>query len=61
MEGGPWTFDSHMLLLHRLQPRDVPKQIQLFYVDLWVHVHDLLIGFMALTLKSYLRRREEKP
>ncbi|KAL4346489.1 hypothetical protein GQ457_17G012780 [Hibiscus cannabinus] len=44
---GPWFFNSHMLLLHRLVVGDDPMSVLLNFLDLWILVHDLPIGFMA--------------
>lgn len=30
LEGGPWTFDNQLLILHKLKPGDIPTSIPLF-------------------------------
>lgn len=43
--GGPWTFNSHLLILHRLQNDEDPKTVPLFTVNFWVLIKELPIGF----------------
>ncbi|XVF76242.1 hypothetical protein PTKIN_Ptkin13bG0250500 [Pterospermum kingtungense] len=38
LEGGPWSLDNHLLVVHQLQPGDVPTMVPL--------VHKLPIGYM---------------
>ncbi|XP_039025770.1 uncharacterized protein LOC120159196 [Hibiscus syriacus] len=45
--GGPWNFNSHLLILHRLSAGDDPLAILLVFLDYWVLVHDVPIGFMS--------------
>ncbi|EEF35176.1 conserved hypothetical protein [Ricinus communis] len=47
MEGGPWTFDNHMLILHHLQQGEISSNILLFYIAVWVQIHELPIGCMS--------------
>ncbi|XVF47801.1 hypothetical protein PTKIN_Ptkin03bG0140100 [Pterospermum kingtungense] len=47
VEGGLWSFDNHMLILHQLKSGDVLELIPLFLVNYWVHVYKLPVGFMA--------------
>nr|DAD30367.1 TPA_asm: hypothetical protein HUJ06_009218 [Nelumbo nucifera] len=54
LEGGPWTYDNHVLLLHHLKPGEIPNQIPLFHVDYWVQVYDLLVGFMSVNMEKQL-------
>jgi hypothetical protein len=46
LNGGPWTFDNNMLILERVQLGMQIEQIPLTYVNMWVQVHDLPMGFM---------------
>ncbi|KAG8478077.1 hypothetical protein CXB51_027372 [Gossypium anomalum] len=43
--GGPWNFNSHLLILQKLHDGDNPKTIPLNTVDFWVLVQDLPHGF----------------
>ncbi|KAL4336080.1 hypothetical protein GQ457_07G008640 [Hibiscus cannabinus] len=42
---GPWFFNYHMLLLHHLVAMEDPMSVPLHFLDLWVLLHDLPIGF----------------
>ena len=54
IEGAPWTFDSHLLLVHRLKLGEVPYLIQLFNADIWVQVYGLPIGIMLTTINKQI-------
>ncbi|MBA0632475.1 hypothetical protein Godav_001205 [Gossypium davidsonii] len=41
----PWTFNNHLLVLHRLRKGEDPNFVPLVFVEFWVQVHDLLPGF----------------
>ncbi|MBA0783464.1 hypothetical protein Gotri_001173 [Gossypium trilobum] len=43
--GSPWTFNNHLLVLHRLRKGEDPNFVPLVFVEFWVQVHDLLPGF----------------
>ncbi|KAL4284306.1 hypothetical protein GQ457_16G020350 [Hibiscus cannabinus] len=45
--GGPWNFNSHLLVLHRLQEGDDPLNVPLFHVDFWLFVHNVPHAFMS--------------
>jgi hypothetical protein len=47
LQGGPWMFDNHMLILERVQLGVQIENIPLHHVDFWVQVHDLPVGFMV--------------
>ncbi|MBA0659642.1 hypothetical protein Goklo_011754 [Gossypium klotzschianum] len=47
IKNGPWNFNSHLLILHRLQQGEDPLSVQLHWVDFWILIHDLPIGFIA--------------
>ncbi|KAH1083167.1 hypothetical protein J1N35_022928 [Gossypium stocksii] len=47
MSQTPWTFNSHFLLLHRLKDGEYLNLVLLVYVDFWVQVHDLPLGFFS--------------
>lgn len=36
LKGGPWTFDSHLLILERVRLGVQIKNIPLFHVEFWV-------------------------
>ncbi|MBA0792840.1 hypothetical protein Gohar_017303, partial [Gossypium harknessii] len=45
--GGHWSFNSHLLIMHRLKGGGDPMVVPLFTVDFWVLVHDLPHSFMS--------------
>ncbi|MBA0703246.1 hypothetical protein Goari_027523 [Gossypium aridum] len=47
MKNGPWNFNSHLLILDQLKMGDDPLTVQLHWVDFWLLIHDLYLGFMA--------------
>ena len=47
VDSGPWSFDNHTLLVHRLKENEQPGQVLLFNVDFWVQVYKLPIGFVS--------------
>lgn len=34
LEGGPWTFDNHLLILTRLKPGLIPTNVPLVHIDI---------------------------
>ena len=54
VNGGPWTFNQHLLITNRLKVGDNPSQIPLFYSDFWIQVYDLSCGFMSEKLVKKL-------
>ncbi|XVF47205.1 hypothetical protein PTKIN_Ptkin03bG0090400 [Pterospermum kingtungense] len=47
VEGGPWSYDNYILLLHHMKDGEIPSQVPLVYVDFWVHIYDLPIGYIS--------------
>lgn len=45
-KGGPWTFDSHLLIMERVQLGMQIENIPLNQVEFWVQVHHLPAGLM---------------
>ncbi|CAN0880699.1 hypothetical protein LINGRAHAP2_LOCUS13803 [Linum grandiflorum] len=41
IDGGPWSFDDHMLLTHELQQGETPKHVSINRMAFWVQVHQL--------------------
>ncbi|XVF67588.1 hypothetical protein PTKIN_Ptkin10aG0133100 [Pterospermum kingtungense] len=54
LEGGPWTFDSHLLILHQLKPGEIPNRVPLNFVDYWVQVYNLPVGCMSESIGKQL-------
>ncbi|GMI67915.1 hypothetical protein HRI_000460800 [Hibiscus trionum] len=47
MEGSPWFFNNHLLLMHRLLPGEDPLLVSLDHAYFWVQIHDLPPGLMS--------------
>jgi hypothetical protein len=46
LNGGPWSFDNNTLILERVDIRMQVEHIPLYFVNMWVQVHDLPMGLM---------------
>ncbi|PPS16181.1 hypothetical protein GOBAR_AA04400 [Gossypium barbadense] len=55
IQGSPWTFNNHLLVFHQLEKGEDPLQVLLYYVDFWVQVHDLPLGFYNKQLAGQFR------
>ncbi|XP_074344237.1 uncharacterized protein LOC141683421 [Apium graveolens] len=47
VNGGPWSFDSALLVLNVIKPGEDPTKVALFEVDFWIQIHDLPVGYMS--------------
>ncbi|XP_074376703.1 uncharacterized protein LOC141718222 [Apium graveolens] len=45
--GGPWSFDSAMLVLNKIPLGEEPLNVSLWFLEVWIQIHDLPKGFMA--------------
>ncbi|MBA0557588.1 hypothetical protein Golob_014646 [Gossypium lobatum] len=54
IEGGPWTFNNHLLVFHCLLEGVDPLQVPLFSMDFWIQIHDLSNGLFNETMQSNL-------
>ncbi|GAU16656.1 hypothetical protein TSUD_326060 [Trifolium subterraneum] len=52
LKGGPWTFDSFTLIIHRVKIGVALQDIPIFHVNFWVQIHDVPLGMM---LETYMR------
>ncbi|MBA0553787.1 hypothetical protein Golob_012936, partial [Gossypium lobatum] len=52
--GSPWTFNNHLLVLHRMVAREKPLQVPLLLVCFWVQVHELPPSFFSEQLARQL-------
>ncbi|KAG8481469.1 hypothetical protein CXB51_026220 [Gossypium anomalum] len=57
----PWNFNSHLLELHRLYEREDPMTIQLYWVDFWMLIYDLLHGLMSTAVAKQLGKEARSP
>lgn len=44
LEGSPWTFGNHPIIIHRLKVGEVPLQVPLDKIAFWVQIHNLPVG-----------------
>ena len=42
LEGGPWSFDNHLLILHHLKPEKPPSEVPLVFSKFRICVYGLL-------------------
>ncbi|MBA0851998.1 hypothetical protein Goshw_030374, partial [Gossypium schwendimanii] len=47
VNGAPWTFNNHLLVLHRLEIGEDPVKVPLIFVNFRVQVHELLMGLFS--------------
>lgn len=47
VEGSPWPFDNSLLVFACLSSGIVPSTVPLFYLDIWVTVYDIPIGYFS--------------
>ncbi|KAK5811963.1 hypothetical protein PVK06_027355 [Gossypium arboreum] len=47
IDGNPWTFNKHILVLHRLKSGEDPLRVPLYSVNYWVQIHDLTMILMS--------------
>jgi 14-3-3 protein epsilon len=55
LNGGPWHFENHMLVLHEVKEGYLFNQIPLNHVDMWVQIHHLPAGFMTQRIGEQMR------
>lgn len=54
LNGGPWSFDNMMLVLAVIPPCENPVKVPLYFINMWIQVHDLPSGFMTETVGKQL-------
>lgn len=47
LDGAPWSFGAHPLVLHCLRVGDIPQHVPLDHIPFWVHIHGLPVGFFS--------------
>lgn len=47
INGGPWTFEQHLLIFTKLESGMNPMQVDLYEVNFWIQVYDLPVGYMS--------------
>nr|KYP48445.1 hypothetical protein KK1_029907 [Cajanus cajan] len=54
LDNGPWNFENNILIVSKIFEGDIPKDIPLNHVDVWVQVHNLPAGFMSQNIGELL-------
>lgn len=47
LNGGPWNFDNAMLLVESIPTGEDPLKVPLWWLNIWIQIHDLSSGFMS--------------
>lgn len=54
LKGGPWMFDNVMLVLHQIAPGENPANVNLWFLNIWIQIHNLPMGFMMESVGKQL-------
>lgn len=54
VDGGPWTFENHLLVLLELKAEEELKEVLLHYALFWVQVYDLPKCFFSEVISKAL-------
>lgn len=54
LNGGPWSFDSAMLVLAIIPGGEEPLNVPLLHLNLWIQIHDLPTGLMSESVGKQL-------
>lgn len=47
LRGGPWSFDNIMVVLDTVNMGEDPAKVELWYLNIWIQIHGLPMGFMT--------------
>ncbi|XP_074322934.1 uncharacterized protein LOC141659900 [Apium graveolens] len=47
MEGGPWSFEQSMLVLHQVEMGDDPTAVEIQDMEMWIRIYDMPRGFVS--------------
>jgi hypothetical protein len=47
-EGGPWNFGGNPVLIEEYNGFTKPSEVELFFFDIWIQMHDLPVGFAPM-------------
>jgi hypothetical protein len=47
-EGGPWNFRGNPILIEEYDGLTKPSEIELFFIDIWIQIHELPVGFAPM-------------
>lgn len=54
LKGGPWSFDNAMVALERIEAGQNPASIKPNYINIWIQIHNLPVGYMLETVGKQL-------
>lgn len=54
LNGGPWLFDNALLVLSVIKEGEDPTKVLLLFVDFWIQIYDLPVGYMSETVGKSL-------
>lgn len=54
VEGGHLAYDNHLLMYERIKPGDSIEKVELNKVNLWVQIHNLLVGFLSKIVDKWI-------
>nr|KYP46012.1 hypothetical protein KK1_032396 [Cajanus cajan] len=54
LDNGPWNFENNILIVSKIFESDIPKDIPLNHVDVWVQVHNFPAGFISQNIGEHL-------
>ncbi|KAL8495514.1 hypothetical protein ACS0TY_019599 [Phlomoides rotata] len=47
VDGSPWVFVNHLLIVHQLQTGEIPLSVPLNRLWFWVQIYGLLVGYFS--------------
>lgn len=47
LDGGPWSFDNHPMIVHKLRLGDVPHRVPLNTLPFWVQIYNIPHGLFT--------------
>lgn len=50
----PWFFDNNLLVIRKIQPREVPNEVALFHTPFWFQAHNIPVDFMTDVVGQHL-------
>lgn len=54
LNGGPWSFKNNMIALSSIKESEIPKEMPLNFILIWVQIHNLLAGFMSAMVDQHI-------
>ncbi|PPR88323.1 hypothetical protein GOBAR_AA32369 [Gossypium barbadense] len=54
LERTSWSFNNHLLLMHKIQLGKDSSMLPLIYAEFWVQIHGLPLGLMSEAMRNSL-------